>query len=427
MKKQEDLVGLSTSPIVNQMHSIQESVTKSPPRYDMHGLTRESKLKWILKNVSRLGNHHYKYQTYPNPKLNNGIFKMTDEPGKEITIALLSDWASNTMESHNVANLAGENDYSIHLGDTYYVGNSKEIADNFNSSFGAPWPYGRLGSFALLGNHEMYSSGRYYFTQLLPYMGVYKGEHTNQQEASFFCLENEHWKIIGLDTGYDSLRGLFGIKDNPDLKLHPWHLAWLRELVLADKDKKGIILLSHHQNFSAFRTDDHNEPGKQLADLIAPDRTVLWFWGHEHRLAFYGCNQLPNGSKLFARCIGTGGMPVELGKKPGSATFVDPVNRSLVIYDERERKVIGKNNDIHLGHNGYAILKLKDNTLAVEYYDDNDNNQEGVKRLIIEENWTLDTTTGKLEGVSITDHTQTTDKKLTLFSDDIGKAIKVRG
>ncbi len=423
--RQEELVGLSRSAIVNQMHSIKESVTKNPPRYDMHGLTRESKLKWILKNVTRLGNHHYKYQIYPNHKVNNGIFKMTSEPDKEITIALLSDWASNTFESHNIAHLVGENDYSIHLGDTYYVGNSKEIADNFNNSFGAPWPYGRLGSFALLGNHEMYSSGRYYFTQLLPYMGVYKGEHTNQQEASFFCLENDYWRIIGLDTGYNSLRGFFGIKANPNLKLHPWQLDWLRETVQLNNDKKGIILLSHHQYFSAFRDDDHHEPAKQLASLFGSERTVLWFWGHEHRLALYGCNQLPNGSKLFARCIGTGGMPVELGKKPGSSIFGDPVNRSLVIYDERERKVIGNNNNIRLGHNGYAILKLKDNKLAVEYYDDNNNNQQGVRRLILEETWTLDKDTGKLEGTAIKDHTETGGNKLTLFCDDISKAIKV--
>ncbi len=425
MKKQEELVGLSRSAIVNQMHSIKESVTKKTPRYDMHGLTGESKLKWILKNLSRVGNHHYKYQAYLNPEVNNGIFKMTSEPDKEITIALLSDWASDTFESHNIAQLVGENDYSIHLGDTYYVGNSKEIADNFNNTIGAPWPYGRLGSFALLGNHEMYSSGRGYFTQLLPYMGIYKGDHTNQQEASFFCLENDYWKIIGLDTGYNSLRGIFGIKANHDLKLHQWQMDWLRERVLLNNNKKGIIFLSHHQNFSAFRDDDHNEPAKQLASLLGSERIVLWFWGHEHRLALYGCNQLPNGAKLFARCIGTGGMPVELGKKPGSSTFGDPVNRSLVIYDERERKVIGKNNDIRLGHNGYAILKLKDNNLTVEYYDDNDNNQQGVRRLILEENWTVDKNTGKLEGTAIKDHTGTSDNKLTLFSVDISKAIKL--
>ena len=422
MNKEKDLVGLSTSGFVNQMHALKDSVVKNPPHYDMHGLTGENKLKWVLKNLSHLGNNHFKYQRYVKPELNNGIFRMVGEPNKEITIALLSDWASDTFESHNIAQLAGENDYSIHLGDTYYVGNSKEIADNFNNSFGAPWPYGRFGSFALLGNHEMYSAGRHYFTQLLPYMGIYKGEHTNQQEASFFCLENDHWRIIGLDTGFYSLKGFFGIKPNVALKLHDWQMQWLQEVVKLDNDKRGIIFLSHHQNFSAFRDDDHTTPPKQLSSLFGPERTILWFWGHEHRFAVYGCNQLPNGSKLFARCIGNSGMPVELGKKPASSDPNDPLNRNLVIYDERERKIIDK--DIRLGHNGYVILKLKDNKLAIEYYDDNNNNQERIQRLILSESWLLNDETGKLEGVAIKNFTESNDTRLTLFADNVNKAIK---
>ncbi len=70
-------------------------------------------------------------------------------------------------------------------------------------------------------------------------------------------------------------------------------------------------------------------------------------------------------------------------------------------------------------------MKLKDNNLAVEYYDDNHNNQQGVKRLILEEKWTLDKNTGRLEGTAIKDHTEASDRKLTLFSDDINKAIKI--
>jgi hypothetical protein len=159
-----------------------------------------------------------------------------------------------------------------------------------------------------------------------------------------------------------------------------------------DNDKRGIIFLSHHQNFSAFRDDDHTTPPKQLSSLFGPERTILWFWGHEHRFAVYGCNQLPNGSKLFARCIGNS-----------------------------ERKIIDK--DIRLGHNGYAILKLKDNNLAIEYYDDNNNNQERIQRLILSENWLLDNETGKLEGVAIKNFTESTDTRLTLFADNINKAI----
>jgi len=166
--QQKDLLGLSRSPFINQLHALKESILHPAPKNNMHGYMPQNKLLWIWKNLLHLGNTHYPYQTYLNRTENNGIFTMPDEP--ELSVALLSDWASDTPESCNVASLCGERDYSIHLGDTYYVGNEKEIACNFNSTTGGPFPYGKRGSFAMLGNHEMYSSGKTYFTQLLPYM-----------------------------------------------------------------------------------------------------------------------------------------------------------------------------------------------------------------------------------------------------------------
>ena len=60
---------------------------------------------------------------------------------------------------------------------------------------------GRLGSegaFALNGNHEMYALGYGYFDHILPKLGV-RGSPRGQR-ASYFCLENDHWRIIALDT-----------------------------------------------------------------------------------------------------------------------------------------------------------------------------------------------------------------------------------
>ncbi|MEP7170506.1 MAG: metallophosphoesterase, partial [Bacteroidota bacterium] len=276
-REQKELLDLSRNPFRSQWKSFKDSLSNKPPQYTMHGLKEESKLTWIWKNLGHLGNTHYAYQKYNNPVINKGIFKMPVGQGEEISIALLSDWASDTFESRNIALMAGEPDYSIHLGDTYYVGNSQEIANNFNSAFGGSWPYGKLGSFAMLGNHEMYSSGKSYFTQLLPYMGTYSGD-IKQQEASFFCLENDHWRIIGLDTGYDSLRGFFGVKPKIDLKLHDWQMDWLRDVVKPGSDKRGIILLSHHQFFSGFENESEQlNPASQIAPLIGNDRTILWW------------------------------------------------------------------------------------------------------------------------------------------------------
>ncbi|HZH66492.1 MAG TPA: metallophosphoesterase [Flavisolibacter sp.] len=415
MKQQEDLIGLSRSPVVNQLHSIRESITKKPPRYNMHGLVHQNVFQWLWKNLLHLGNTRYTYQTYQDLKRNNGIFKMDDTQGTEVSVALLGDWASDTPESHKVAALCGERDYSIHLGDAYYVGNEKEIACNFNSSFGAPWPYGKRGSFALLGNHEMYSSGKAYFTQLLPYMTVSEAGEVKGQEASFFCLENKYWRVIGIDTGYTSVKGFLGVGSNKKLKLHDKQIEWIKDVVQPEKDNRGLIFLSHHQPLSAFE-DEYVNPAGQLAELVGANRNVLWFWGHEHRMALYGENVLDNGLKIFGRCMGNSGMPVEVDKAPKKGA-----TRNLVVYDARERKKISGKYPV--GYNGYAIMKFNGPTLVVEYYDDDDNKEVRQERKVLEERWTV--ADGKLTGSDITDFTAGWPKKLTNMQVGVEKAIKV--
>jgi hypothetical protein len=423
--KQEDLVDLSRKPIVNQLLAVKESLVKRPPDNNMHGLVEENKLAWFLKNLGHLGNTHYPYQVYAKPAVNNGIFRMEPATTGPTTIALLGDWASSTAESIQIAQLTGVQDYSIHLGDTYYVGNSKEIADNFNDTFDAPWPYGRHGSFAMLGNHEMYSSGKSYFTELLPYMGCFSpGKDPQRQEASYFCLENDHWRIISLDTGYNSLKGWLGLNANTGLRLRDELVAWLSDTVKPTKDNRGIILLSHHQCFSAFEKDEFKAFIPQLLPLLG-QRNVLWFWGHEHRLSFYGYNPLGSNTGCFARCIGHGGMPVELSSfTVKSSQPSDKANANLVFYDERKR--IQMDGNIALGHNGYVILEINGQDLAVKYYDDSFVDASGVRSPIVEEQWSIDTATGALTGKNIIDYTDQQpvgNPRLTRFQSNIRLAI----
>lgn len=415
---------MNKSSVVNQLKTIKDAILHGVPHYSMDGLVEENWLSWLFRNLWNLGNSHYNYQHY-QVNSNQGIFRMVAEPQEEVSIALLSDWASDTPESHLVAAQCGRQDYSIHMGDTYYVGNEKEIAYNFSRENGS-WPYGRLGSFAMLGNHEMYSSGKSYFTKLLPAMGSYQNDVVKEQQAaSYFCLENNEWRIIGLDTGYDSLKGWLGLKPNLGLELHDEQKQWLKDVVkLGDPtDKRGIIILSHHQCFSAFE-DEFIEPLTFLSSLIGSGRKLLWLCGHEHWCSVYGANPTPHGSLVYPRCIGNSGMPVELDKRNGAKVPKDtnPVaeaNRKLVLYDNRKRETI--NGNIALGHNGYLLLRLQGENLNIDYYDDNDRKQAG--RLVLSESWRIDITTGELMGVSITDYTQTGSSKLCHFISNINQAI----
>ena len=422
MRDKKEFIGINRNSISSQFRAIADSIVKPAPTYDMNGLIGENKLSWVFKNICNLGNTHYTpYPTYTDEA--NGIFGIQKNANETTTIALLSDWASDTAESQHIATQVGTNDYSIHLGDTYYVGNDKEIASNFNTQQGGSWPYGTLGSFVMLGNHEMYSSGKSYFEQLLPVMGNYAGNKQVQQ-ASFFCLQNDYWRIIGLDTGYDSLTGWLGVKDNTDLDLPDVQKDWLQNKVNINGDNRGIIILSHHQLFSAFEGEYPN-PGKFISTLVQPGRDIIWLWGHEHWFSVYGPNKLDNGSNVFARCIGNSGMPVELivdngaYKVPKSANINDPVNHNLVLYDNRLREHI--DGSIPLGHNGYTTLNLGGPKLVISYYDDND--MQPQSRKILEEEWEVDITTGKLTGNSITDLTLTSDFPLNSFAGDLNKAI----
>ncbi len=424
MKDKKDFIGMSKSSIVSQLHSLWDSIFDKKPDYDMNGLIEENKFAWFIKNLCNLGNSHFRYQQYPRPEINNGVFKIQIDSSELTTIALLSDWASDTVESRLVASQASINDYSIHLGDTYYVGNKKEIAGNFNTDYGGTWPYGKLGSFALMGNHEMYSSGKSYFLQLLPYMGNYVRENNKPQQASYFCLENDYWRIVGLDTGYYSLKGWLGLNANLDLDLHTQQKEWLEKTVKLNDDKRGLIILSHHQCFSAFE-DEFPNPGKYISSLLQPGRDILWLWGHEHWFSVYGPNKLDNGSNVFARCVGNSGMPVEINSKdkpkaPKNTDVSNALNRNLTLYDNREREVIdGK---IALGYNGYVMMNLIGNRLTINYYDDNDKQQKG--RKVLQEDWIVDIATGKISGIDITDFTKDSTKKLRLFASDVRNAIQ---
>jgi len=309
-----------------------------------------------------------------------------DRAPENVKVSIAGDWGTGTEESESVANSIGKFDphFTIHIGDVYYVGdpisvneNCRGIRNPFNNFEPVTWPRGKKGSFALNGNHEMFANGVGYFDVFLPYLGLRdaNGKFTGQQ-TSFFCLQNKFWRIIAVDTGYNSigvpiLSQIPGINSIPfiggDCRLRDEQIAWLTEVVLqpSPDDPRGVILVSHHQNYSGFETT-YKKPAKQLLEsgITGP---VIWFWGHEHRLAGYDLHGTSD-LKSYGRCVGHGGMPI----------VVEPPKRqpTPVFYDLR---IPGKK----YGVNGFVNLTFDGPHLGVEYKD-------LTNTTVLRESWTVE-------------------------------------
>jgi hypothetical protein len=157
-------------------------------------------------------------------------------------------------------------------------------------------------------------------------------------------------------------------------------MDWLGETLRAkDPDgKKALLILTHHQYISAFKGEtEYTKPAIQLAEKIGKDRSVVWLWGHEHKFSLYAKAQVEEGVKAYGRCIGHGGMPVELKgfvMEEGKHGY-----NKLVMVD---RRPIPGTDAYPLGYNGYAMLNLEGPTLGIEYYD--------IKGFLFAEHWKPD-------------------------------------
>jgi hypothetical protein len=362
----------------------------APPNYPPESMFAPSALWGFLR--SYLAYVFHKKHDFPpvsaSPK--QAMYDLVDEKNgsQDVRVSIAGDWGTGTNEAESVAERIKEFDphFTIHMGDIYYVGDPQSVNENClgiknpnNNYDPVRWPAGSKGSFALNGNHEMYANGIGYFDVLLPKLGLRDTTGTMLgQQTSFFCLQNQHWRIIAIDTGYNSvgvplLSHIPLINDLPGIggncRLSDELIAWITAVVKPEQDQRGLIILSHHQNYSAFQ-NQYERPAQQLWDA-GIRRPLLWFWGHEHRLAgydLYGTCEL----KSFGRCVGHGGMPVDTGEpcKDPRPTF----------YDNRRAKN-------GYGVNGHVNLLFSGPTLKSVYVD-----MTG-QRLLREE-WSVDSEGG---------------------------------
>ena len=337
--------------------------------------------KWVIPYLRDCFRRKARYRIYPVGK--RGIFPLA-VPVEEgpLRIAVAADWGTGTLESEKVAEniKAGSPHCTLHLGDVYYMGEACEIEENClgkptSRYAGVDWPPGSLGSFALMGNHEMYSGGQGYYQTFLKTLGLLNsGSVTDPQSGSYFCLDTGHWLVLGLDTGYHSggmpaFTAIPLVNRTPfldvDARFDDKMMVWLQETMnktRANGRKKPVLLLTHHQPISSFE-HAFTKPAKQLVESgLFDGQEVVWVYGHEHRLTIYKKREIANTLRVFPRCIGHGGMPV-------SVTVVHQPKPEILYYDPRQHAIDDENPDTKVGYNGHVVLLFHGDRLTIEYHD----------------------------------------------------------
>jgi hypothetical protein len=270
------------------------------------------------------------------------------ETPDRMRLVIVGDWGSGLPRARKVADAMGTvleeglagglAQHVIHLGDVYYSGWGHE----YRRRMLPHWPVQpeearAIGSWSLNGNHDMYAGGYGYYDVLLG-----DARFARQAQSSYFSLVNKHWKILGLDTSWE------------DAALCAPQPTWLaREL----EDPRRILLLSHHQLFSAYEGVSDALTTKVFP--ILEQRPIdAWFWGHEHRCMTYK----PFANVGYGSCIGHGGVPVyqwhgEQDPYPSPGTY-------------EYRAYLQKGLE-HWALFGFAVLDFDGAKVAVHYIDEN--------------------------------------------------------
>jgi len=263
-------------------------------------------------------------------------------------LVIVGDWGSGVPRALALGEaiaerLDGENDgrdtHVVHLGDTYYVGSPAEQRDHVLVAWPRPEAV-PIRSWAVPGNHDYYSGGAGFFNTLLADARFAEQRSNDGEPTSIFDIQNEHWRILGLDTAW---------KDH-DLVDEEWD--WLeRTLEDASRRRQKVILLSHHQPYSAF-AEPNVEFAKRALALVQRHPVEAWYWGHEHRCTIY--ESVPGIAR--PRCVGNGGVP----------EWVDTTTRPTVVADLQD-PYIDPSDEETWRQFAYAVVDLDDDTFEARY------------------------------------------------------------
>ena len=282
-----------------------------------------------------------------------------DEPAPPVRLAddarviVVGDWGTGLPGAVAVAarmreridQARGREQHVIHLGDVYYSGWREE----YEARFLPYWPVDpgerEVLSWALNGNHDMYSGGHGYFGFLLRdprFRGHWLAHPHEDRSSSHFSLENDHWQLLGLDSSYvdDDLAGS--------------QAAWLAAKLGSGAPR--TMLLSHHQPFSGYEAVG----GKLTASVcgvVGERKLDAWLWGHEHRGIVYAPDPAPY--LAFGSCVGHGGVPRLL---PDPPTGEPEIAWACEVAEEVDGN--------RWGRFGFAVLDFDGPTLRIQYVDE---------------------------------------------------------
>jgi len=310
--------------------------------------------RWILSALNMLVS-----EKVPFPQPSGPDDQQITLPDQDLMMAVAGDWGTGLYSSNQIAKwMASKNpDLTLHIGDVYYSGTPEEVKKKFIGRF----PAGRLGSFALNSNHEMYCGGHGIFEVTLK-----DPDFALQNGKTFFSLQNSRWQIIGLDTAYESHQAQLyqnGVLGQPQLD---WFTAQLQKAKAAGRK---VVLFTHHNPISVDGGAQDSGMMQQIFGAAdkAGNMFDYWFFGHEHAAAVYAPMQW-QFRMVQPRVIGHGGIPYV------PSTIGDKGAGVKVIWTETEHYAVGKG-DPTTGLNGFATLTfpLAGDEIIENYYDDSGN------------------------------------------------------
>jgi len=191
------------------------------------------------------------------------------------------------------------------------------------------------------------------------------------QEASYFCLQNDDWLFLAMDTGFHDSNP-FNVATNLTRLVTEggWSEAAWHHQKIAQRGDRKMVFLSHHQLFSPFGSVGlvngialaYNE--NLLGDFgpVLP-QVECWFWGHEHTLGVFP----PYMGLKRGRCVGASAVPVFQDQQSYTTASGLRTVDGLPMPTWDENVQLGTTDDMY--NNCFAIMRLNGAAATVDYYE----------------------------------------------------------